>query len=218
MKKIALVILLAIMSPICFSKTNGEAGEHKSIQHSNSNSEHFDLAKLTFKENIKSIYVEAGANAAPSDEKTLLGYERTESASPQFLIYSDLVLAGESDNMKNKVIFHYSEEGEILTMYELRIYSPSQNNHLLEAIQKKMGLPLITKLSTDFESGIKFKQAVWAQGSVIYLLLQELDKADVKTSNLAVFDNSNKDFYKLLGQKGYAIDPSALIEEALKQR
>lgn len=101
-------------------------------------------------------------------------------------------------------------------MYELRIYSKPQSSEIFTQIQKKIGAPSVMKSSTDYESGVSFKQAVWAKGTVIYFLLQELDKTGVKTSNLAVFENSNKDFYKLLGQKGYAIDPDALIQEALK--
>lgn len=148
----------------------------------------------------------------------MLGYERTESSSLGFLSYNGLVVSGDFKSMKNRIIFHFSEADEKLSMYELMIYSQSQNSELFGAIQKKNGPPLVTKLSTDYESGISFKQAVWAKGDIIYFLLQKLEKDNVEISNFAVFENTNKDFYKLLGQKGYAIDPSSLIEEALRQR
>ncbi|QLG93493.1 hypothetical protein HZF02_16695 [Pseudomonas yamanorum] len=218
MKKIAIVILLSVIAPVCFSKNNDEGVRESTIQNSKPVSGHLDLANLTFKESIQSIYELAGVEATPSEEKTLFGYERTESSSPGLLNYSGLVLSGEFENMKNKIVFHFSESGEKLSMYELRVYSQPQNSYFVEVIQKKIGPPLVTKLSTDNESGVSFKQAVWAKGDVIYFLLQELDKAGVKTSNLAVFENKDKDFYKLLGQKGYAIDPSSLIDEALKWR
>lgn len=188
------------------------------IQSSNPVSVGLDLANLTFKESIQSIYKLAGIDAVSSGEKTLFGYERTESSSPGFLNYNGLALAGEFEDMKNKIVFHFSEDGEVLSMYELRIYSQSQNSQFAGAIQKKMGAPSVTKLSTDDESGVNFKQTVWAKGDVVYFLLQELDKTGIKTSNLAVFENSDKNFYKLLGQKGYAIDPTSLINEALKLR
>ena len=218
MKKIAFAILLSVITPVCFSKNNDGSVEGNAIKNSKTVSDSLDLAGLTFKENIHSVYKLAGIDAVPSEEKTLFGYERTESASPGFLNYNGLVLAGEFENMKNKIIFHFSERDEILSMYELRIYSPSQNSNLLEVIQKKIGPPLVVKRSTDDGSGVSFKQAIWAKETAVYFLLQELDRSGVKTSNLAVFENSNKDFYKLLGQKGYAIDPSSLIEEALKRR
>lgn len=218
MKKIAIVILLSLITPVCFSENNDGGAGGSAIQNSQVISEGLDLANLTFKENIKSVYKLAGVDATPSEEKTLFGYERTESYSPGLLNYNGLVLSGEFENMKNKIVFHFSESGGVLSMYELRVYSQPQNSHFVGAIQKKIGPPLVTKLSTDNESGANFKQTVWAKGDIIYFLLQELDKSGVKTSNLAVFENKDKDFYKLLGQKGYAIDPSSLIDEALKRR
>ena len=70
----------------------------------------------------------------------------------------------------------------------------------------------------DDGNGSYFKQTIWVKRNVIYFLLQELNKYDVKVSNLAVFKNDNTDFYTLLGIKGYAINPKGLIEEALTKR
>lgn len=218
MKKIAFIVLLFVIAPVCFAKNNDKDVGGNTPQSSKPVSDGLDLANLTFKENIQSIYKVAGVDAVSSEEKTLFGYERSESSSPNLLNYNGVSLSGEFEEKKNKIVFHYSEVEEILSMYELRIYSRSQSSGLVGEIQEKMGLPLVTKLSTDNENGISFKQAVWAKGDVIYFILQELDASGVKTSNLAVFENSNKDFYKLLGQKGYAIDPSSLIEEALRRR
>ncbi|NVZ69440.1 hypothetical protein [Pseudomonas costantinii] len=218
MRKMVFVMLLVVIAPVCFSKSNNEKDGENSVQNSRLISNGFDLSDLTFKESIQSIYKVAGVDATLSEEKTLFGYERVESFSSELLNYDNLILSGEFEGMKNKVIFHFSEKGEILALYELRVYSQPQNSHFFRTIQRKVGPPLVTRLSTDDESGISFKQAVWVKGDIIYFLLQELGNAGVKASNLAVFENNNKDFYKLLGQKGYAIDPSSLIEEALRQR
>ncbi|KIO76396.1 hypothetical protein TH53_15105 [Pedobacter lusitanus] len=201
----------------CNSKSNGGKDKAVQVESSAAVSAGFDLADVTFKETIQSVDKSSGVSVStsPSEEKTLTGYERVESTSPKLLTYNHSDLSGTGNNMTNKVIFHYTEKDSILAMYELRIYNAAPNNGLVKSIEGKAGKPAVDRAVKDSGSGVDFRQCVWVKDNVIYFLLQELDKTGVKTSNLAVFKNDNKDIYKLLGQKGYAISPQSLIEEAL---
>jgi hypothetical protein len=217
MKATIFVILFAMTIQSCNSKSNGEKDKDVKTESAAPVAEGFDLAGVTFKETIQSIDKSSGipVSTSPSEEKTLSGYDRVESTSPKLLIYNHSDLSGAGNNMTNKVIFHYTEKGGILALYELRLYNASPNNGLVKSIQEKVGAPAVDRAVKDNDSGVNFRQCVWVKDNVIYFLLQELDKTGVKTSNLAVFKNDNKDIYKLLGQKGYAVSPQALIEEAL---
>ncbi|MBB6498449.1 hypothetical protein [Pedobacter cryoconitis] len=230
MKTTIFVILFAMTIQSCDSKNNGKNENKDTVNKAavNQDTVHkvepatpvsggFDLASLTFKETIQSVDQLSGVkvSASPSEEKTLFGYDRSESTSPKLLIYNQIPLAGEADNMTSKVIFHYKEKGGELAMYELRIYSAVPNNALVKAIEQKVGQPVVNNSPKDSDSGVNFKQYVWVKGDIIYVLLQELNQTGVKVSNLAVFKNDNKDFYNLLGQKGYAIDAVGLIKGAL---
>lgn len=104
MKKIIFAVIFSIIVPASFSKNSDEKDKGNGVR-STTASENFDLANIGFKENILSIYKLAGADAISSEEKTLFGYDRSESTSPKLLNYNGLLLSGDFDNLKNKVIF-----------------------------------------------------------------------------------------------------------------
>jgi len=202
----AFLVLFTISAQSGYAQNNKNAG--------------FDLASCTFTETIQSIDKFSGIKVSTkiSAEKTLAGYERSESNSSELLNYNHSDLSGKFNQLDNKVIFHYKEKDGILGMYELRIYSAAQNNSLVKVLQTKIGVPDLERVVKDYGNGSDFKQTIWVKKDIIYFLLQELNKHDVKVSNLAVFKKNNTDFYTLLGTKGYAINPKVLIEEVLNKR
>lgn len=114
----------------------------------------FDLAGLKLNENLLDFMAAHTIKKEPKAEsdKTLLGYETFKSSDPKVLRFKNADLSGANGKNQNHIIFHYTEDKQKLSFYELTLYNQRQTDTLIN---------LLGKVGT-----IIFKQTKLSKGSL----------------------------------------------------
>lgn len=164
MKIVALqcVLLLTMLSCTSTGKNSDTAADStkKETMTGTTNMGKFDLANLSFSENIddllkgQALTVADGSNT----ESTVMGYESFASSSPKLLVYNGQALSGGSGDKKNQLVLHYAQSGHQLNMYEAQIYSAEQTDLLEKNLLKKLGKPAFIKDSGLNKSTIRLDE------------------------------------------------------------
>lgn len=203
--------------------------EQKEQQNTVQNStQHFDISDLKINEDINSVLASAGVtmkDTISSDEKTLIGNEKAVFANDKFFVFKGENFASKNPKNSNNVIFHYgkvdteigalaNEENDKLGMFQVNIYTKSEQNALKTLLEKDLNKPIFENIDDSVQSevsgneilptGNKLKQEViiWKNNNLVYYyFVSDIEnKPEEYREHLFIFKNKEwKDFLKASG-------------------
>lgn len=137
--------LLVFLSCTPDGKKDHSADLVGKVKHQEIAKKKFDLFNITFKQTLK----DEGLNPKgerPSAE-TLEGYGTFVSSSPDILTLDHQALAGKTTAGKNQVVLHYTLNRQVISAFELQLYTSDALKKLDSVLINKVGQPSFTERS-----------------------------------------------------------------------
>ncbi|OWP74041.1 lipoprotein, partial [Flavobacterium oreochromis] len=198
MKKITLIITIALVLTSCNFETKKAKLKEENIekQEANSSTNGFDLLNLKFNETITDILKSVKLNLKDNqdtDAMTSFEYKKFETTSNSLLILGKEKLAQVSKN----TIIHYNETNNQIGMIQIDFGNQTDLNFL----RKNLGVKLGTiKSEYNLES---IKSCFWLNNSgIYYYYFQKNDKTDPYNILFVFKDKVWIDFISNLGYGG----------------
>jgi hypothetical protein len=120
----------------------------------------FDLANVTFKENISDLLKKEGLQFSDGlpGATTMMHYEPFSTRAANLLVFNGHSLSGIAGANHNHLVLHYSTEGNRIDCYESTIYTPDAASALKKALNQKYGKSVFLKDSGLDTSAIRLDE------------------------------------------------------------